>query len=468
MSLITWMLVAVGVGLAAGAALLTFGLRGRRVNDHPICRRCGFDLIGRQDLGGDAVCTECGADLKRRRAMAPGLRRRRPAAAATGGVLLAAAVVGGGALGWAAATSFDWNTVKPVWLLAREGRSVDDEARQAALRELVGRAGASKLSPAEMGMLVDRALDVQVESPQFWYPTRRSAGDGWAALTELALGRGQMSAEQVRRMAAGAGDYELAMSTRIREGDPLLMRVTIGGHYIVRDLANRWWGQIELVEMTIGGTEVDLSRNGRAGAHGMTASAGGDSYMSHRFRIGAIPIGRHSCRARFVLRVLEGDLEEVQGGRARVVVERDRNWSSELEVVGPEAEVVKRVEAPDLRQAISDSITLGQQRCERTGRGQAVIGWVEFAPSLPIAVGFDVYWRTGEDETLVGEIAADPAGGPMMVGYRRDFDREVFSGEKADIVLRPSPRAAEQAPGIEEIWGGPDIVFPEVEIKSRP
>ena len=34
--------------LIAATVLLIAGLRGRRVDDHPLCRRCGFDLIGLQ------------------------------------------------------------------------------------------------------------------------------------------------------------------------------------------------------------------------------------------------------------------------------------------------------------------------------------------------------------------------------------------------------------------------------------
>ena len=32
--------------LVAGIVLTVRGLRGRRVDDHPHCRKCGFDLIG--------------------------------------------------------------------------------------------------------------------------------------------------------------------------------------------------------------------------------------------------------------------------------------------------------------------------------------------------------------------------------------------------------------------------------------
>ena len=54
--------------------LVLFGLRCRRVNDHPICRRCGFDLFGKP--AESTVCSECGADLGQRRAVQVGQRGR--------------------------------------------------------------------------------------------------------------------------------------------------------------------------------------------------------------------------------------------------------------------------------------------------------------------------------------------------------------------------------------------------------
>jgi hypothetical protein len=40
-------LVAAPAAAFAAAALLVFALRGRRVDDHPLCRKCGFDLFGK-------------------------------------------------------------------------------------------------------------------------------------------------------------------------------------------------------------------------------------------------------------------------------------------------------------------------------------------------------------------------------------------------------------------------------------
>src|SRR5262245_40441147 len=59
-----------------GLVLLWLGWRGRRLDDHPWCRRCKFDLYGRWPSA--SVCPECGKELHRRRAVRIGQRRKRP------------------------------------------------------------------------------------------------------------------------------------------------------------------------------------------------------------------------------------------------------------------------------------------------------------------------------------------------------------------------------------------------------
>src|SRR3569833_487778 len=59
----------------AAAAVLAYAMRRRRIDDHPICRRCGFDLFGKPETSN--ICSECGADLARRRAIRVGHFHRR-------------------------------------------------------------------------------------------------------------------------------------------------------------------------------------------------------------------------------------------------------------------------------------------------------------------------------------------------------------------------------------------------------
>src|SRR5437762_1185999 len=107
-----------------GTACLLAGLRGRRIDDHPVCRRCRFDLIGvYPSSAAMARCPECGADLGHRRAVRIGQRRRRKLAVSLGvGLLLAVSGVGA-VLGWSAAKGPAMNPYKPSWWLEAEAKT---------------------------------------------------------------------------------------------------------------------------------------------------------------------------------------------------------------------------------------------------------------------------------------------------------------------------------------------------------
>jgi hypothetical protein len=61
--------------LALGAALIWRGLRGRRVDDDPHCRRCGYNLIASPQRPGR--CPECGATIYGLGTIRVGARKRR-------------------------------------------------------------------------------------------------------------------------------------------------------------------------------------------------------------------------------------------------------------------------------------------------------------------------------------------------------------------------------------------------------
>src|SRR5438045_2458300 len=80
--------------IAAGAGLIILGLHGKRLNDHPVCRQCRFDLSGCPE--GSVTCPECGAGLKRPGSTRIGQRRKRPVFLAVGAaaVLFPASAIG--------------------------------------------------------------------------------------------------------------------------------------------------------------------------------------------------------------------------------------------------------------------------------------------------------------------------------------------------------------------------------------
>ena len=89
-----------------GLMLLVRGLRGFAIDDHPICRACGFDLFGRPQ--GATVCSECGAGLANPDAIQIGRRRRRPVRAGVGGLLILPSLLRIGMIVWGASGHVNW------------------------------------------------------------------------------------------------------------------------------------------------------------------------------------------------------------------------------------------------------------------------------------------------------------------------------------------------------------------------
>ena len=159
-----WIVLLIVVGLA-GAVLSLLGLRGRRADEHPLCRRCGFDLTGNPAA---AVCAECGADLTRPKATRVGHRVRRTRALAAGVALLVPVVLVLVVIGWGAAAGVDWQRHKPLGWLRHELSASDPATANAAAKELLRRESESSLSEAVWQDLTAAALRVQSDPAAAW------------------------------------------------------------------------------------------------------------------------------------------------------------------------------------------------------------------------------------------------------------------------------------------------------------
>ena len=154
------MLVPLAVTLFLGFALTVVGLRARRVDDHPLCRRCRFDLTGRPTTA-ERRCPECGADLARPRAVVVGHRRRSVATLGIGLALLVATLGVAGALGWRRAERVDWLRYATIDYLLRRAMSVDPSRRSPALTELPARFADGRLAGAAWDRVADAGLRFQ-------------------------------------------------------------------------------------------------------------------------------------------------------------------------------------------------------------------------------------------------------------------------------------------------------------------
>jgi hypothetical protein len=180
-------LILAAVALVAFAASLTIiGWRGRIVDDHPICRRCGFDLAG---LTAPGTCPECGRDLRTPHSTRIGHRRRRRVPLTIGLLLLGLLMGGLATLGIAAARGYDFNTVMPSWLLELKGQSTDAATANGALTELSRRIASGSLSREETDRLIKLGLEYQANTAAPWLP-------GWGDIIEAAYQRHMVNQDQ--------------------------------------------------------------------------------------------------------------------------------------------------------------------------------------------------------------------------------------------------------------------------------
>ncbi|MCC7389587.1 MAG: hypothetical protein IT431_12555 [Phycisphaerales bacterium] len=210
------LLLLLALAAALGLTLLTLGLRGRQINNHPICRRCKFDLVG--VYPGIERCPECGAELHTPRAIRPGARRRRR------GVLVAAAAIlliglgGGGAMGWALITGYNWYPHAPVALLETLARSASVQTQTGALNEIVARHAAGGVPDERLHRLAVEGLARQADAARPW-------AVGWGNAIEAAADTGLLSAEQLAGYLQRSIEFELDHAERVAPGEEVMVSV---------------------------------------------------------------------------------------------------------------------------------------------------------------------------------------------------------------------------------------------------
>jgi hypothetical protein len=204
---VTALLVLAAVVLCAAVVLLAVAVRGRRVDNHPICRKCGFDLFG---LDQAVNCPECGADLSADM-ISVGHRRVRRRLLAVGILLALPALALVATLITLNVRKTNFVQIKPVWWLLR-----DDDAEAAA--ELNRRLSLNKLSPAQISQITETALRFQANPKHTWL-------GGWGDFIEVARDSKSVSDAQWQRYAKQAAVLQLQARPNVRRGDKLPVRI---------------------------------------------------------------------------------------------------------------------------------------------------------------------------------------------------------------------------------------------------
>jgi hypothetical protein len=186
-----------------GLLLLALGLWGRCINEHPICAKCRFDLIG---LTKPGTCPECGTDLSGNVRL--GARVRRPAFIATGVILLLIAALGSGVIFAGAAM----DQYKPTWMLILEAQLRTPDKATPAVSELIARSDRSELSNADRARLARRAVEVQSDSSMPW-------AREWASILSDPTFLAQLTPAELDASALAGANPMIVFRHRTSEGE---------------------------------------------------------------------------------------------------------------------------------------------------------------------------------------------------------------------------------------------------------
>jgi hypothetical protein len=440
------------------AAALLYALRGRRVDDHPICRRCGFDVSGRPAESN--VCSECGADLAARRAIRIGRRERRRGLArvAGSGVFMSAVVLAG--VGWVQLRGVDLQRHKPVWWLAREAGGTAAPRRDAALAELARRIALGKvgnITDAQLEPLLGHAFAHQADVSQPWVP-------GWGLLIEAARDVDRLSDSQWDRYQVQGVALRLKVRDAIRRGDPIPIEFwadpprvgtpppagsPMSGRGVV--------GAADLApELTIGGQVISDARHGPGTLllnlqTPKPALLGSAIYEPPVSALAALPDGSHVAQVSCLVSLVNDfRTSSFLPHKRRQPVNQVLRASVRL--VPAAALTVAMTTDESRRSVVEHSVQVRAADVDGTG---ALTLTLQANP--PVSLASDVYLRQGGREWRAGQVSFESGRA------ERQFVTASCPGlapGDAELVLRPSPAAAVRTAGVTEIWGGEIRITP--------
>lgn len=184
-----------GALTAGGVWLLIAGALGRRISDHPFCRRCGYDVAIEEIVGAATPaaaltrCPECGLLLSDSRAIRRGCRKRHPGLIFTGCVMIAFGGAGASAAAAFARHQADLLPLYPLWALRIAAPDENASNVDRVYNELLRRNAAGEIT---MDDVVSIGLYVQGRRDSAWLPK-------WGDMIEEHWGSGLLSKKDQER-----------------------------------------------------------------------------------------------------------------------------------------------------------------------------------------------------------------------------------------------------------------------------
>ncbi len=425
------LLPCVFLGFVCGVWLVVLGRRGRRIDDHPVCSRCGYDLSGR--MPDQYRCSECGvvrgpASVRignrecRRGLLWSGVLLALPCGLAT--AVLMIAFTGGVDL-------LPYTPSRFVLSRAQDGTEADKVKAFAELQRRVALAGNSSI--------VERALAIQIDPAIRW-------DSRWGDLVE--------TAERSKAIAPGQWARYLQQSVRFIEGvrcrvawdEEIFVWVPGYEMRIGSSLEFDVKSQLTLKCGDITATVPSLGSSIRKSDRSFTGSQSSRFPQTLTARIGAgtKPVTMvHTWNVRAV-----NGFSGTGSGRMETAIQLTVLPKGE-----PSVQLRKR---PDLSDAVAACLALRGPYAQRNASGEEHWMLTICAEHPPMDLAFHAFLVDHQKEYDLGTYVFR-AGSADVIGYSSGGDarplRDIAEGP-VDIVLRPSVEAAADTVDVFEIYEG--------------
>jgi hypothetical protein len=493
------MFASVLLGLLAavvvGVLFLLWGIRGKRLDDHPTCRQCGFDLENVYPAG--VTCPECGAGLKRPKSVRIGQRRKRPVLIGLGLLLMIAPVAPIAMAAFAALTGKDFNEYLPLGVLVWEGRRADAKSGKGIANELLTRMTSGKLAAAQEDAIVDMALDRQENADLPW-------DEAWGDLIERGKLDGRLSEAQQQRFLKNAIVPRLRARPRVAVGDPIPVaiehEVRVGGG--MQAMVMLWLDSAKLDGKSVHRALPAEGPRGFFGMPGMDANmpllqtfamgtkAGMGYFMGSMDQAPVTsfvpPDEQKVGPSEIELVVLAQGINWNMSGANSFINTRPpsdspkvRRWvlKAPIQVAAKDAAGVQRISPTDeLTKQLSEHLRPNNVFVESMGfpMGQMLMITLS-VEDLPAPVAFDVYCQAGEaDPVKVGSFTSGNGGEDAYFAYggggqksARSISGNVkgFKGGRVDLVLKPRPDLAARTTDLTRVYDG-EVVIKNVDVQK--
>ena len=447
----------------AGLLLVRAGWRGRRINDHPICRRCRFDLVGLGEVGSHPDrCPECGTDLtgttrRARRAVIDGERRRRWRALTLGLLLLLAGLGTGFWLTYKPLAKFPWTTWAPDWVLAEMIDSPNTAQSDMVAREMLQRIQRDDLSASAVRRATTKILVLQADLNTPWRPVL-------GTLIEASRAKGTLSDELWQAYAANAIVINVEVPPVIGEG----ARVQYTARTTYR--VGGWIGKpgpqrMSLSAQVVGRRQTlgQLSRSREFARYLSTRiEASRTSESGSRLDFRSPAPGAHEGTIEFDVGVFNTEDVDESRNPTSFISRQTVAVPFVLHVIDPNTYQVSQKTPPELRDAMHKGFTIDAARLGRStfNLEMTVTLW---AQRPPMDYAFTVVLRTARGDLPLGQMAGRAGSQDIHAVSVERPPPGLSAGDVATIVLKPDTAAARSKPEIREIWGE-EIILENVPI----